>query len=159
MAHQSGMEAHGAIAHVAFNLLLRRECCDGVDNDDVDGCRADELIGNLECLFAVVGLRNQKAVHVDTQLLCIEAVEGMLGIDECCDATLLLCFGDGMDGERGLTTRLRSVDLDDASLRISAYAECGIQSDGARGDDLHVLYVLVAHAHDATLAEVLFYFR
>ena len=92
-------------------------------------------------------------------MLCIEAVEGVLGIDEGGDATCFLGLCDGMDGQGGLTRRLRTIDLDDASLGIASHAEGGVQSDTACGDDFHILYLFFAHSHDATLAEVLLYLR
>ena len=153
------MEAYGRVAHVALNLLLWCQGCDRVDDDDVDGCRAYQLVSNLECLLAIVWLRDKQVVDVDTQFGSIEAVEGVLSIDEGCNASVLLCLGNGMDGQRGLTTRLRSVYLDDTSLGIASYAECGIQSYGTCGYDVYILYFFIAHAHDTAFAEVFLYLR
>ena len=97
------MQSNRRVAHVALNLLLRCQCCHGVDDDDVDGSRAYQLVGNLQGLLAVVGLRYVEVVDVDAQLLGIEAVEGVLSVDECGYAPRLLRLGNGVDGQCGLT--------------------------------------------------------
>ena len=56
LAHESGLETYGGVAHLAFYLLLWRECSYRVDDEDVDGRRRDELVGNLQSLLTVVGL-------------------------------------------------------------------------------------------------------
>ena len=106
---------------------------------------------------AVVGLRNPQIVDIHTQLGCIEAVEGVFGIDEGSYAALLLGFGDGMDGERGLTRRLGTIDFDDATLGVAAHAQRDVERDGAGGNHLYVLDVLVAQFHDRAFAKVLLY--
>ena len=49
----------------------------------------------------------------------------MLSVDEGSDAAVLLCLCDGMDGERGLTRRFRTIDFYDTSLRVAANAKSG----------------------------------
>ena len=83
----------------------------------------------------------------------------MLRIDEGGYASGFLCLGDGMDGQGGLTRRLGTVDLDDASAGETAHTEGRVQSDTAGGDHLHVFYLLVAQFHDGTFAEVFLYLR
>jgi len=80
----------------------------------------------------------------------------VLGVNERCDAALLLRFGNGMDGQRGLTRGFRTEDFDDAALGVAAHAKRGVQSDGTSGNDLDVLYFLVAHFHDGAVAKTLF---
>ena len=81
----------------------------------------------------------------------------MLSVDEGSDAAVLLCLCDGMDGERGLTGRLRTIDFYDTSLRVAANAESGVQTDTAGRYDLDIIHLLVAELHDGSLAEVFFY--
>ena len=81
----------------------------------------------------------------------------MLCIDESSDAAVLLCLCDGVDGERGLTRRLRAIDFYDTSLRITANAESGVQTDAAGRDYFDIIHLLVAELHDGSLAEVFFY--
>ena len=47
----------------------------------------------------------------------------MFGIDDSCNASLLLCLCDGMDREGSLTAGFRSVDLDDSSARVTTDSE------------------------------------
>ena len=117
------MQTHVVVAHVAFNLLFGGKGSYGVDYKDVDGRRTDKLIGYFESLFAVVGLRNPKVGHVYAKLFGIETVEGVLGIDKGGNATSLLCFGNGVNGECGFTRRFGAVYLDDASAWITTNAQ------------------------------------
>ena len=153
------MQSYGRVAHVAFNLLLRRKSSHRVDHQNIYCSRPYQLVGNLQGLLAVVRLRDVEIVYVYPQLLSIEAVEGMLGIDERCNAALFLCLRNGMDGQRRLATRLRTVNLYYAALGISAHAQRSIQCNRPGWDDLHVLCLLVAHSHNASLAEVLLNLR
>ena len=116
------MQAYGAVAHVALDFLLRRKCRHGVNDNDVDGRGADELVGYFECLLAIIGLGDVQIVHIDTQLRGIEAVEGMLSVDEGCNAASFLALGNGMDGQCSLTAGLGTKYLDDTAARITAHA-------------------------------------
>jgi hypothetical protein len=78
----------------------------------------------------------------------------VLCIDEGGDAARALGVGDGVQGESGLTRRLRPIDLDDAATREAADAERDIQCDGPGGDHLDRSTVIAAKAHDGTLAEL-----
>ncbi len=53
------------VAHLALELGLGDEGRDGVDDDDVDGAAADEDLGDLQGLLAVVGLGDEEVVDVD----------------------------------------------------------------------------------------------
>ena len=97
------MQAHVAVAHLALDFALGGEGRYRVDNDYVDSRRADKLLYDFEGLFAVVGLRYEQVVDVDTEFFGIEAVEGVLGIDDCRDAAELLGLGYGVYCECGLT--------------------------------------------------------
>lgn len=55
--------------------MLRRS-----HDNQVDGTRADDLLGDIERLLPVVGLRDIEAVHVDAQRFGIGGVEGVLGV-------------------------------------------------------------------------------
>ena len=148
------MQTHCRVAHVTLNLLLRCQGSHRVDDDDVDSSRADQLFCNLQCLLTIVWLRDIEVIDIHTQLLCIETVEGMLCIDKGCNTASLLCLGNGVDGQRGLTTRLRTIYLDDTSLGIASHAQCSVQTYRAGGDHLYILDFLFAHTHDRALAEV-----
>ena len=149
LAHESRLQTHLALTHLALDLGLGRQCGDTVDDDDVDGAAADELVGNLQCLLAVVGLADPQVVHVHAQRLGIKAVEGMLGVDDGGYTAHLLGLGDGVDGQGGLTRGFGTVDLDDASAGITAHTQCVVKADRAGGDDLDILDVVVAQLHDA----------
>ena len=143
------------VAHLALELGPRRQRRDGVDRDDVDRARAHEHVGDLERLLAVVGLGDEELVDVDADPLRVQRVHRVLGVDERAHAAELLRLGEDVVDERGLTGGLRAEDLDDAPARHAADAEREVERQRAGGDrvDLH-LGALVAHAHDAALAEL-----
>ena len=81
----------------------------------------------------------------------------MLRIDKCRYTAGLLCLGDGVYGESGLTRALGAVYLYDAALGVTAHAEGGIKADAARGYHVYVLYLFVTEFHYRPLAEVFLY--
>ena len=76
----------------------------------------------------------------------------MFGIDEGSDAAGFLAFGDGVDGEGGLTGALGAIDLDDASTGEAADTESHVEADGAGGDNVELLVGAVAEFHDGAFA-------
>ena len=155
LRHEAGLEAHLRVAHLALDFGFGGEGRHRVDDDDVDGARADQRVGDFECLFAVVGLRDEQVVHVHAQFLGIEAVEGVFGVDEGRDAARLLRLGDGVDRQCGLARRFGAVDFDDAAFGVAADAEGHVEGDRPRGDHRNVIDFRAVHAHDRPLAEVL----
>jgi hypothetical protein len=101
-----------AVAHLALDLGAGDERCDGIHDQDVDGVRAHQSVDDLERLLARIGLRDDEVVDVDSELLGINGIERMLGIDEGGGAAILLRLGNGMERERGLARAFRPVDLD-----------------------------------------------
>ena len=143
------------VAHVAFELGLGDERRDRVDDDDVDGVAAREHFGDLERLFAGVGLRDQQVVEIDTERRGVVRIERVFDVDEGRRSAGLLRFGDGMQRERRLTARFRTVDLDDAAARETADAEREIERDRAGRDDVERHALLeVAHLHDRAFTEL-----
>ena len=94
LAHQAGLQAHVAVAHLAFDLGARHERRDRIDDQHVDRAGADERIGDLERLLAGIGLRDQKVVDIDAELAGIDRIERVLGVDEGANAALFLRLGD-----------------------------------------------------------------
>src|SRR5205807_2607107 len=65
LAHEPRLQSHERVAHLALDLFTRHERRDRVDDDDVDGARPDERVGDLKRLLAVVGLRDEQIVGAD----------------------------------------------------------------------------------------------
>ena len=152
------MQTDLGVAHVAFDFALWRKGCHGVDDDDVDGTGTNQIIRDFEGLFTVIGLRNKQFGGVHAQFFGVETVEGMFRVNERSDSALLLRFRDGMDGQRSLTRRFRSVNLYDSAFREAAHAQRGIQADGTSGNHVHLFDVGLAHAHDRAFSESFFKF-
>ena len=126
-----------------------------VDDDQIDGAGADQLVGDLQGLLAAVGLRDQQILDAHAQLARIGDVEGVLGVDEGAYAARFLCLRDGVQGERGLARGLGTEDLDHAAARQSAHAQGQVEADRAGGNDGDV-FRLAAEGHDGALAELFF---
>ncbi|MNW56817.1 hypothetical protein D3C74_345610 [compost metagenome] len=143
-----------AVTHLALDLGLGHERRDRVDDDDVDGARADQHVRDLEGLLARVRLRDEQRVGVDAQLLRVLGVQRVLGVDERRDAARALGAGHGVERDGRLAAGLGAVDLHDTAAREAADAERDVQGDRPGGDDLDRRATLVAEAHHRSLAEV-----
>ena len=130
-----------------------RQRRDRVDDDDRDRAGADQRLGDLQRLLAGVGLGDQELVDVDAELLGVDRVERVLGVDEGADAALALLLGDDVQRERGLARALGPVDLDDPALGQAADAERDVEADRAGRDRLDVERGRRAEPHDRALAE------
>ncbi len=117
LAHQSGLETHVRVAHLALDLGARHEGRHGVDDDQVEGAGADEHVHDLQRLLAGVRLGQDEVVGVDAEGLGVLGVERVLGVHEGDGAAGLLRVGHGVQGQGRLAGGLRAVDLDDAAAR------------------------------------------
>jgi hypothetical protein len=102
LAHQAGLESDVGVTHVAFDFGSGYECGDAIDDDDVDGATSDEEFGDLEGLFAGVGLADEEVVGVDAEVVGVGGVEGVFGVDEGGDASSFLGFSDDVEAEGGM---------------------------------------------------------
>ena len=68
--------------HLALDFGAGRQGGDGVDDHDVHGPRTDQGVHDLQRLLAGVRLRHQKIVQIDAQLLGVNRIQRVFGIDE-----------------------------------------------------------------------------
>ena len=102
LAHQPRLKTGQGIAHLAFEFGFGRQRRNRIDHDDVDAARAHQRVGDFKRLFAGVRLGDQHFVDIDAQLLGIDRIERVFGVDIGGDAALLLGFGHGMQRQRRL---------------------------------------------------------
>src|SRR6202042_264634 len=98
LGHEARLQAHVGVAHLAVEFRFGNEGGYGIDDEDVDGAGADEGFGDLEGLFAVVGLGDEEVVDIDAEFPGVLGVERVLGIDESGEAAGFLGFGDDLEG-------------------------------------------------------------
>ena len=157
LRHQTRLQSHLWIAHLAFEFGLGNQCSHRVDHHDIHAARTDQRLRNLQCLFAMVRLRNQQIVYIYTQLARVGGIERVFRVDERRLAAKLLRFGNYMQRQRRLTTRFRPINLDYAAARESAHAQRRVQRQASGRDHVHRhQYILVAQPHDRALAIRLF---
>src|SRR5689334_9030667 len=65
LRHEPRLQAHLRFTHLTVDFRLRHQRRDRVDHDDVDAARANEDFGDLERLFAVIGLRDEQVFQID----------------------------------------------------------------------------------------------
>ena len=152
LAHQPGVQAHKAVAHLALDLGPGHQGSHGVHHHHVDGAGADQGLGDLQGLLAGVRLGDEHILDPNPQRPGIGGVQGVLGIHKGHLTAQLLGLGQNVQGQGGLTGGLRSVDLDDAAAGHAADAQGQVQGQGAGGDGLHVGLGVFAVAHDGALA-------
>ena len=154
LAHQPGLEADVAVAHLALDLGAGHERCHRVDDDQVERAGADQHVRDLERLLTGVGLRDQERVGVHPERLGVVGVERVLGVDERHDPARPLGVGHRVQGDRRLARGLGTVDLHHATAREPSDAERHVERDRARRDDLERRSGLLTQSHDRALAEL-----
>ena len=88
-----------AVAHIAFNFGLWRQCGNGVNDDHVKCARTDQHVGDFESLFTSVGLRDQQLIDVDSDGSCVHRIHRVFGVNVGTDAAIALSLGHNMHGE------------------------------------------------------------
>ena len=119
LRHQARLQADVRLAHLALDLGLGHQGRHRVDDDDVHRVGADQHLGDLQGLLAVVGLGDQQVVDVDAELAGVLGVERVLGVDEGGDAAASSAPG-------AMTWRASVVLPDDSGPKISTTRPRGI---------------------------------
>ena len=153
LGHKTCLQAHVGITHLAVNLSLRNQGCNRVHNDNVYRAGAHHGLGDLQCLLTVVRLGNVKVVNIYANVLCVYRVKGVLRIDETGNTATLLHLSYHVERNCGLTTGLRSVDLNDTALRHTAKAQRDIQADGTSRYSFNIhVGAGITEFHDGTFS-------
>ncbi len=119
------------VSHVPIDLSLGGESGNRVDDDHIHSTTAYEGFTDFKGLFATVRLTDPKLVNINSKLLRICGIQGMLSIDECGDSSGFLAFCDGMQGQGSLSAAFRSVNLYDTATGISSYPQSLVKQQGA----------------------------
>src|SRR5438067_13654019 len=145
------------VSHLAFDLRARDERRDRIDDDQIDRAATDQCFRDFQGLLASVWLRDEQLLDLHAELLRVPDVERVLRVDESRAPALRLHLRDGVQRERRLSARFRSVDLDHAAARVPATAQREIEPERSAGDDGYGLRaaVVLAEPHDGALAELL----
>ena len=83
-----------AIAHIAFYFRSRHQRRHGIHNNHIYRIGPHQHIADFQRLLSGIRLRNQHIVNIDTQLLGIDGVQSVFGIDKGTSQTLLLSLDE-----------------------------------------------------------------
>ena len=150
------MQTDVGVAHVAFDLRLRRKGRHAVDNDDVEAAALDQFFGDVEGLFSVVRLRNVQVFQIDADVFGINGVESVLRVDERGETARLLRLGDHVESQCRFTAGLRSVHLQNSAARYAADAGGDIEREASGRDDIYIHSGVFFQRHDGALSEFFF---
>ena len=142
-----------AVAHFTLDFRAGHQRGNRVHHQHVNRVRAHQRIDDFQRLFTGIGLRDDQFVNVDAQLLGIDRIERVFGIDEGCRAAALLRFGDDMQRQRGLARAFRAVDFDHATTRQTAHAQRDVQPERAGGNGFNLHRLFRAELHRAAFAK------
>ncbi len=126
---------------------------DRIHHQHVDRIGANQRVDDLQRLLAGIRLRHDQLVDVDPELLGIDRVEGMLGVDERRRPAVLLRLGDRVKRQRRLARALRPVNLDHPAARKPADAECDVEAERTGRNRLDLNLLAAAELHRRALAE------
>ena len=94
-------------------------------------------------------------MQIDTELLRILRIKGMLGIHKRTSAPGFLHLGNDLQRERGFARRFRPVDFDHPSARKPPHTQGNVQPERSGADRLNVFHGFTfPQAHDAALAKL-----
>ncbi len=141
------------VAHVSVDLRLGNQRSYGVNNNNVDRAGPHHGFRDLKGLFSAVRLGDIQIIDIDADILRIDRVQSMLGIDESGDAAALLHLGDHVQRQGCFTGGFRPVYLHDSSFRYTSKAQRYIKGKRTGRNRLHIHPVgRVPEPHDRTLA-------
>jgi len=145
------------VAHVPLDFSLGDQGRHRVYDEHIDSAAPDEHFRYLQSLLAGIGLGNQQVVGPYAELPGIPDVQGVLGIDESCDASQLLGLRHDVQGQGGLAGRFGAEDLDDTPPGHPTHTKCHVQGNGACRDCGHIRQrLIISQTHDGAFAELLF---
>ena len=85
------------VPHISIDLRLRNKCCNRVNNNNVDGSAADHRLADLKRLLPVIRLRNIQIINIHPNVLRIDWIQRMFGINKAGNAAPLLHFRHHME--------------------------------------------------------------
>ena len=153
LAHQPRLHAHGGHAHFAFELGLRHQRRDGVDDNNVERVGTSQGFTNGQRFFAAVGLRDKQVVEVHSEFLCVGRIQRVFGVNKRRKATGSLCVGDDMEHQRRFAGRFRTENLNHPAARHAADPEGQVKRQRAGGNHVDLgLRTRITQSHDAAFA-------
>src|SRR3990172_5186883 len=117
LGHQSCLEPHVRVSHLALYLRLWHQGSHRVDNYHVYGSGPYQHLRNLQGLLTRIRLGYKEVIGPDPQFPGIIHIKGMFRIDKGRDTPGLLGLRHYLEGQCGLSRRLRAEYLYDPASR------------------------------------------
>jgi len=152
LAHQAGLQADVAVAHLALDLGAGHQRRDRVNHNHVNRPGAHQRLGDLQRLLGGVRLADVQVVDVDADAGGKTGIEGVLHVHKRADAAALLRLADDVQAERGLAGSFRAINLGHAATGNAADAQGDIQGQRPGRDDFNLQVAGVTQAQDRAVA-------
>ena len=160
LGHQSGLQAHMRIPHLAVDLSLGHQCRHRVYNHDIHCAGTNHGLRYLQRLFSVIRLGNVEIVNIYPDPLRIYRIQSMLGVNKACNTSPLLYLRYNMKRNGRLTAGLRTIYLNYPPLGDPAQSQSDIQAERACWDRLNIhIRTGIPQLHDRTFPVRLLYLR
>ena len=159
LGHQARQQTDVRVAHFAFNLCLRCQRRDRVNNHQINRAAPDERLDDFQSLFACIGLRDEQVLHVHADVARVSGVQRVFNINEHGGAAQFLDFGDDVEAQGGFPSAFMSINFNDSAARHTADTECQVQRERAGGDGFNRDYLAIGEAHNRAFAEFTFDLR
>src|SRR3569623_2013701 len=153
LRHKASLQPAMAVAHLTLDIGAGHLRRDRIAHQHVDRVRPHQGIDDLARLLASIGQRHDELVAVAPELLGIDRVARLLGLDDRGSAAILLRFGDDVHSERGLARAFWPVHFDHAATRQPADPERDVEHEAPGRDRLDLHRFLRAQLHRRALAE------
>ena len=115
------------VAHFAFKFGARHKGSNRIDDQNINRPGTHERIGDFKSLLTSIWLRNQQFVGIHTQFAGISRIKRVFRIDKRTGTAQFLGFGDGVQGQCGLTRTFRTINFNNTAARQTANAQPDIQ--------------------------------
>ena len=116
-------------AHFAVDFHFGSKSRNRVDNYDIHCAASYKRFANIECLLAVIGLRNIQFGNIYSKMRRINGVESMFGVNKRNVSARFLRFGYYMQRQRSFTAGFRPEYFNNSASRQTAYSKRHINSN------------------------------
>ena len=157
LRHKARLQPHVRIAHFALDFSTGHQRGHGIHDHEIHGPASHQGLGNLQGLFAGIGLRHQKIIGLHPKFSGIGKIERMFGVHKGRRAAGLLRLRNRMETQRRLSRRFRAKNFHHSTAGQSPDPQRHVQRQRPGRDDLNVVkHVTRSEFHDRAFPKLFF---